>query len=120
MDQFYYFFPPNFVYYPENTQLKLSDQQLQECDKPWNEIATLQEKLLVLKDKIEELNEENTELKKRVKPKRKYSKRRLHLRKDFKCSIRDCRNSYSSKIALHSHIAKKHKNFNGKLSSYCS
>ena len=44
----------------------------------------------MLKDKIEELNEENLEMKKQIKPKRRYSKRRLNLPKNYKCPREGC------------------------------
>jgi hypothetical protein len=40
--------------------------------------------------------------------KRKYNTRRANLDKKFKCHIENCPRKYSSRIALNSHLRKKH------------
>ncbi len=44
--------------------------------------------------------------------KRKYNSRRTNLDKKFKCHIDNCPRKYSSRIALNSHLRKKHHIFN--------
>jgi hypothetical protein len=51
---------------------------------------------------------ENESLRTQIKPKRNYSKRRTNLQKCFNCLVENCHQSYSSKIALRSHLKKKH------------
>jgi hypothetical protein len=50
---------------------------------------------------------EEAETEKRVK--RKYNPRRANLDKKFICKINECHRKYSSRIALNSHLRRKHK-----------
>ena len=63
-----------------------------------------------MNEEIDALESENVKLKKQLKPKRKYSKRRVDLKKEFSCSEPECGKKYSSNIALRSHLKQKHSN----------
>ena len=61
-----------------------------------------------MEQKINELETENAKLRRHLRPKRRYTKRRSNLQKCFCCPVSTCNLSYSSKIALSNHLKKKH------------
>ena len=84
-----------------------ADTQLMEKEKE-EKILEMQERLRELQKQISELRQENGNLQSRLRPKRHYSKRRMNLEKRFICPNLSCPKAYSSKIALQSHLKKKH------------
>lgn len=74
--------------------------------------ALLRERLATIKEKGRMMAEENRRLEEEKRAalppqKRKYSKRRKDLQKDYACL--ECVGRYSSKIALNNHLRKKHR-----------
>ena len=103
-------FPLSFVYYPQDNQqgmFFLPFEQTNENDYD-QVLKQLQHKVEVLQGEVGVLGEENTKLKKQLKPKRRYSKRRADLKKEYVCPIEGCGKCYSSTIALRSHLKQKH------------
>ena len=105
------FFPLSFVYCPQDSQQPLfclPFDQTAENDYD-HMLKQLQEKVEALEGEIGALGEENSKLKKQLKPKRRYSKRREDLKREYVCGVEGCGKCYSSTIALRSHLKQKHK-----------
>ena len=103
-------FPLSFVYYPQENQQGLVFLPFeQNSESEYDQVLKqLQQKVELLQGEVGVLGEENTKLKKQLKPKRRYSKRRADLKKEYVCSIEGCGKCYSSTIALRSHLKQKH------------